>query len=65
MEGMTSQNSKSNGSITIDIGFGSNSELANALNDFYLCFNDEHYFINVHSDLSAYNQCAFCQIHVP
>ena len=50
MKAMTSQGNKKHRSITID-GFDSNSELANALNDFYLCFNDEHDFTNVHSDL--------------
>ncbi len=32
-------------------GFESHSEIANALNDFYLCFNDEFDFTIVHNDL--------------
>lgn len=32
-------------------GFDSNSELVNGLNDFYLCFNDEHDFTPKHSVL--------------
>ncbi len=32
-------------------GFKSHSEIANALNDFYLCFNDEFDFTIVHNNL--------------
>ncbi len=49
MKAMTSQDKK-NRSITSN-GFDSNSEFANALNDFYFRFNDEHDITNVHSGL--------------
>ncbi len=51
MKAMTGQDKRKNsGSVTID-GFDSNSELANALNDFYLRFNDEHDFTKARCDI--------------
>lgn len=50
MKAMSNQDKRNYGPIAIE-GYDSNSGLVNALNDFYLHFNDEHDFTNVHSDL--------------
>lgn len=49
MKAMTGQDKKNPGSVIID-GFDSNLGLANALNDFYLRFNDEHDFTKDHGN---------------
>lgn len=50
IKAMTGQDKKNFGSVTID-GLDSNLGLADALNDFYLCFNDEHDFTKDHCSL--------------